>query len=76
MSDIIDTSFLMPYPTADVYGIGIASSPVPEASTASPPTQTEVQSGVSGAQSTGSAPSSEPIKEEPEGLGRYVDVRV
>jgi hypothetical protein len=75
MSDIIDTSFLMPYPTADVYGIGVAGAYKPEASPAAPPAQAEAQSGVSGGQNTGSAPPGEP-SEEIEGLGRYVDVRV
>ena len=62
MSDIIDTSFLMPYPTSDVYGIGIASSPVPATPPAPPPTQPEAQGGA-------------PFNEI-EGLGRYVDVKV
>jgi hypothetical protein len=75
MSDIVDTSFLMPYPIADVYGIGIAGSPVPESSPAARPTQVEAQNGITGAQSTGSVPSSGP-SERTEGLGRYVDVRV
>jgi hypothetical protein len=75
MSDIVDTSFIMPYPTADVYGIGIAGSPVPEAPPSAPPAQAEAQSGAGGAQYTGGAPSSEPFNEI-EGLGRYVDVRV
>jgi hypothetical protein len=69
MSDIIDTSFLAPYPTADVYGIGIAGSPVPEAAPAAPPAQAGQPNG-------GGAPSREPAGEQPEGLGRFVDVRV
>jgi hypothetical protein len=75
MGDIIDTSFIMPYATADVYGIGVAGSSAPEASPASSPEQTEAKSEPSGAQNAGSAPSSGP-SEKIEGLGRYVDVRV
>ena len=75
MGDIIDTSFIMPYPTADVYGIGVAGSSVPEASFAAPPEQTEAQGVSSGAHIAGNAPSSGP-SEKIEGLGRYVDVRV
>jgi hypothetical protein len=75
MGDIIDTSFVVPYPTADVYGIGVAGHSVPEASPATPPERTEAQGATSGAQGAGSAPSSGP-SETIEGLGRYVDVRV
>ena len=75
MGDIIDTSFVMPYPTADVYGIGVAGPSAPEASPAAPSEQTEAPGAPSGAQGVGSAPSSGP-SETIEGLGRYVDVRV
>ncbi len=75
MGDIIDTSFIAPYPTADVYGIGVAGSSAPEASPAVSPEQTEAQREPNGTQGAGSAPSSGP-SEEIEGLGRYVDVRV
>ena len=75
MSDIIDTSFLMPYPAADAYGIGVAGPSAPEAPPAAPPEQSEAQGAPGGAQNAGSVPSSGP-SETIEGLGRYVDVRV
>jgi hypothetical protein len=75
MGDIIDTSFVTPYPTADVYGIGVAGSAAPEAPPATPPEQAEVQGAPDVAQGAGSSPSRGP-SETFEGLGGYVDVRV
>jgi hypothetical protein len=75
MSDIIDAAFLAPYPTADVYGIGVAASPVPEPAPSTAPAQAESPSS-GGARKGGGAPSSEPADVTLEGLGRYVDVKV
>ena len=63
MSDVIDATFLVPYPRENVFGIGIAGPAAPEATDVppepAPPEQPQGQS-----------------RKGYEELGRYVDVKI